>query len=506
MNDVDFLFVHPSTHCRAKGEGENDLVTFVIMPLGTIALANLLDRNGYSTKIFHTGVEQMRDRAFRIEQIFKDYSPSVVGIDLHWFVHSYDAIRIANIAKKKAEAFVVLGGFTASFYAEEILARFDFVDAVIKGDAEKPLLELMNRRIKGGLREVPNLVYREGEAIKSSGRRFIAGEDDLRELDYTSFELLSNHDSYMRTVTQTGDLDPQPWKIQTKRHSWVPMGRGCSTNCSYCGGGLDAHCSLTGRPEPLFHPKEKVVETLARFREMRIDSTYMDFDPYPDRKRHLELFQMIRKEKIDISSEFLLWSPSNRDFIREFAKTFNPLYSSLVLSPESGSEDVRKRNKGFYYSNDELFTWLENAKHELVPVKVFFASGLSWETRENYSETIELGEAILEGYPVVEMVSNPLVIEPASPRYLHPEKFGVNLKWRSFMDYYERFRRLAEGLPVESRLGYDTVWETESQIVENSMRFNERIASSQPTRWRMLSAGEDVLTFRKPRLNNPSQF
>ncbi|MBS7619985.1 cobalamin-dependent protein [Candidatus Bathyarchaeota archaeon] len=447
------------------------------MPLGTLALADFLDRHGYSTRIIHTGIEQLQNRSFKIEDIFKEYSPTVVGIDLHWFVHSYDAVRIAETVKEYSSAKVVLGGFTASYFAEEILSRFNSVDAVIKGDAEEPLIQFMRERDRD-LQEVPNLVYKEENIIKKSEKRFIADEAFLSKLDYTRFELLLNCENYFRLTTQTGDLDPQPWKVRVKRHAWVPMGRGCSVNCSYCGGGLDAQCLITGRNKPIFHPKEKVVETLRRFMEMRIDSTYMDFDPYRDRRHHLELFEMIRKEKIDISSEFLLWSPSNRGFITEFAKTFNPLYSSLVISPESGSEEVRQKNKGFCYDNKTLFDWLNDAKRESVPVKVFFSSGLSWETKENFNETIKLGKTILENYPVIEMVSNPLVMEPASKRYLNPEMFGVKLKWKSFMDYYGRFKRLAEGIPEDSRIGYETSWESEREIIENSIRFNKMVSST----------------------------
>jgi len=496
VKEIDCLFIHPSTHYRSKGPGLSDLVTFITMPLGTIALADLLDRHGYSTLIFHTGIEQMYDRSFNVADLFRRYDPSVVGIDLHWFVHSYDVIRIARVAKQHSEAFVVLGGFTASYFAEEILSQFRCVDAVIKGDAEIPLLELMKRRPGGRLDEVPNLLYRDGDSIRSSGGTFIADEDALGQLNYSNFKLLSNYDRYHRAINQSGDLDPYAWKIRLKRQAWVPLGRGCPVECSYCGGGLNAHRLLTGRRGPIFHPKEQVVETLARFEEERIDSTYMDFDPHPERRYYRELFEMIRKEKIDISTEFALWSPSDRAFIRDFARTFNPLYSTLVLSPESGSEEVRRRNKGFYYDNEELFTWLGSAKQELVPTEIYFATGLSWETAESFEETIKLAEAILDNYPVVTMSCNPLVMEPASPRYLQPEKFGIKPKIRGFIDYYNMFWGLAEGLPIETQIGYETIWQTEAQIIENSVRFDKVIASAQPRRWKRLMDGEEVLHFK----------
>jgi radical SAM superfamily enzyme YgiQ (UPF0313 family) len=499
LKEMDFLFLHPSTHYRFKGSKIEDLVTFITMPLGTIALADLLDRNGYSTLIFHTGIEQMYDRGFRVEEIFSRYAPTVVGIDLHWFVHSYDAIRIARIVKEHSDAFVVFGGFTASYYAEEIMSQFGCVDAIITGDAEIPLLELMRRGPGGRLDEVPNLYYREGDSIKRTEKRYIADEESLGQLDYGNFKLLSSHDKYHRAITQSGDLDVYPWKIKLRKHAWVPLGRGCPVNCSYCGGGSDAHCLLTGRRKPLFHPKEQVVETLARFEEEHIDSTYMDFDPYPDRRYFYDLFDLIRREKVDISTEFNLWSPSDRSFIREFARTFNPLYSTLVMSPESGSEHVREKNKGFYYSNRDLFRWLEDAKREQVQLEIYFASGLSWETAENFEDTIRLAEVILHDYTVVVMICNPIVMEPASPRYLQPQKYGIiNARFRSFIDYYNHHGLLAEGLPVESQLGYETIWQTEEQIIDNSTKFETVFTSMLPKRWRRLIEGEEALRFKEP--------
>ena len=498
MRDIDFLFVHPSTHYRVQGSGVADLVTFITMPLGTIALADLLDRNGFSTLAIHTGIEQMYDRGFQVEDLLRSYSPSVVGIDLHWFVHAYDAIRIAEIVKQNSDAFVLFGGFTASYFAEEIMSNFGCVDAVITGDAEVPLLEFMKKRQGGRLDEVQNLLYREGGSIKRSERVYIAGEDDLRRLNYGNFKLLKNHDKYHRAITQSGDLDVYPWKIKLRRHAWAPLGRGCAVNCSYCGGGSNAHCLLTGRRSPIFHPVEQIVETLAMFEEQHIDTTYMDFDPYPDRRYFSELFEAIRREGVDIGTEFNLWSPSGRAFVRDFSRTFNPVYSTLVMSPESGSEEVRRMNKGFYFDNHELFKWLEHARQERVQLEIYFASGLSGETPENFGETIDLAKAMIHDYPVVVMLCNPIVMEPASPRYLRPDEFGiVKMRLRSFMDIYDHHRRLAMGIPVESQIGYETIWQTEKQIIENSMRFEKEITSIQPRRWASLMNGEDVLRFRE---------
>jgi radical SAM superfamily enzyme YgiQ (UPF0313 family) len=252
---------------------------------------------------------------------------------------------------------------------------------------------------------------------------------------------------------------------------------------------------LTGREGPIYHPREQVVEILARFEEENIDSTYMDFDPVRDRSHYHELFKMIRDEGIDISTEFALWSPSDKAFVEDFAKTFNPLYSTLVLSPESGSEEVRRLNKGFYYDDETLYRWMDHTRDLGVPIEIYFASGLSGETPENFQDTMKMGKDIIDEYPVVSISCNPIQMEPGSKRFLEPEKYGVKLKFTNLMDFYNLFKNLSSGLSVESRLGYDTIWETEEQILENSMLFDKTFSETQPQRWKLLDEGRGELKF-----------
>jgi len=498
MKELDCLFLHPTTHIKSP-EGVDHL-TNVVMPVGTIALADLLDREGYGVRIFHTGVEQRRDRAFSVESLFKKYDASVVGIDLHWYVHAYDAIRIANIVKKLSNAFVVLGGFTATFFAEEILSRFNSVDGVICGDAEIPLLELLAHRSSGGLDRVPNLLYRDGESLKRSKGKYIADASDLDKLSYSNLSLLENSDEYSKvSISQCGDVGPFALGSELKTQGWFSMGRGCSMDCPYCGGGRNAYQILTGRDAPIFHSKERVVETLTRFEEMKISSTYIHFDPYPtDRRYYRELFAMIRDERVDIGSQFGLWALSDRDFLMDFRRTFNPLYSTISLFPRSGSEHIRKLNTSFYYDNEELLRWLSDAKHETIPTELYFTSGLSWETERDFEETIQLSKKIIEEYPmVVTLGCYPIELEPCCPRFLSPKDWGVTLKFRKFLDYYDTFKGYANGLPVSSRLVYETDHLSESQIIELSQRFNKIISSTYYDKWQKLMLGEKIFELRQ---------
>src|SRR3990170_5265893 len=90
---LDVLFIHPVVH--RKGQ-----LLHVIMPVGLFSLASTLKKNGYKTAIIHVGVEEIRNQDFSLLETIKRYNPDIVCIDLHWYVHTYEALEIAKLAKE----------------------------------------------------------------------------------------------------------------------------------------------------------------------------------------------------------------------------------------------------------------------------------------------------------------------------------------------------------------------------------------------------------------------
>ena len=83
------------------------------------------------------------------------------------------------------EAFVFLGGVTSSYFAQEILAEFPFIDAVVLGHGEGVVRQLLATLATGGdPKEVPNLALNiDGEAIETRGIPFAPGVlPDMNEL------------------------------------------------------------------------------------------------------------------------------------------------------------------------------------------------------------------------------------------------------------------------------------------------------------------------------------
>ena len=151
-DSLNLLFVHAprfSSHYRPYGP----YMTINLLPMGTFALADLAARNGYTTEILHMGLEWIKTGRFSPADHLKNKKVQVAALPLHWHQQSYDVLETARVIKQEQpDVLLVLGGATASFFHHEIMASYPQVDAIIRGDAEKPLLALMRSEVRQGRR------------------------------------------------------------------------------------------------------------------------------------------------------------------------------------------------------------------------------------------------------------------------------------------------------------------------------------------------------------------
>ena len=197
----DVIFIHPPAiyDFREKAIFPGPIaytvggstVQFIIPPVGMLSIADYVSRNGYSAYVDNLGERMMASPSFEVETYIKNLSTKVFAIGLHWCVHSQGAIEIARLCKKlHPDAMVVVGGLTATVFHEELLRKYGFVDAVVRGEAEKPFLALMQALEQhGDLAQVPNLTFRDGSGeIKSVP--LMQPSANLDEFDFTRLDLL----------------------------------------------------------------------------------------------------------------------------------------------------------------------------------------------------------------------------------------------------------------------------------------------------------------------------
>jgi len=483
---VDVLFIHvPKFKNYYRPIGEYIWINY--MPMGLLALADLLAREGYATEIVHLGVEWMEERDFSIIDYIAQRGPKVVALPLHWHHQSYEVIEYCRRIKEAFPGvFLLLGGLTASFFHREIIQGFPWVDAIIRGEGEIPLLRLAEAIMRGGdLADVPNLTWRNGEKVAENPLDYVASQEALDGLCFTNFALLKNSQTYINWV-----LLPFFVKGVSKKRNrlffslkspmfHLPVGRGCPVNCTWCGGGKAAQRLIADRQGVIFRDIEKVIASIKEAINWGYETMHISFDPYPQRPDYyLRLFSRIREERLKVEFFFESFGLPPKEFIDGFAQTFGPR-SLLALSPESGSEEVRRRNKGYSYTNQELWDCLEYTGEKGVKVDLFFSLGLPYEREGDLEETARLIAYIRRHFPHVQGIRTfTIEMEPGAPWQLQPEKFGVRTDLRTFSDFYYYHKEGGGGFGAFgyyipgyfSDLGEDAEWEFQRKLQEIKCR------------------------------------
>ncbi|MFA5139115.1 MAG: cobalamin-dependent protein [Elusimicrobiota bacterium] len=401
---MDCLFVH-------AGDG-----TF-LLPVGVLALADLLAREGLRARALNLSLARLKDRGFSLQAFLRKSRPRFVAIPLHWCKQSKAALETARLVKKTLpSARTVLGGFTASCFAERIMGSSPDVDFIIRGDAEEPLLDLVRGRAHD---RIPNLTWRQGKTPLA----YRTSQAMLDRLRFTNLELLEDADAYL---LESGNWvkDARTWTpCEAERVFHYCVGRGCLRNCSVCGGGGAAQKLLCGRRGILAKSAESVATDLARLRPYCVDRVHFAFGPEELEPYYIRLFGILRKKRSSLRATFEHWGLPGPKFLAAFSTTFAKP-SAMLLSPGSGSERVRRFNSLAAYSNADLERTLEAIGKAGIQPRSYFSSGYPFEKKEDLRRTRSLVER-LSRIPGFEPVHCPLELDPCSPAALSPERFGL---------------------------------------------------------------------------------
>jgi radical SAM superfamily enzyme YgiQ (UPF0313 family) len=481
--ETPVLYLHPAKQGVDYRPDANMGRFYGLMPVGIAGLVNVLRENGIPVRGVNYPQERQRDKNFNLKSWLRSrLGVRVILIDLHWYEHSYGAINTAQLCKQVLPwAWIVLGGLTASGFSREILEQFPEIDFIIRGDAEKPVLELVTRLLSAishstaqlRLGDIPNLSYRSEEGIIENTLSYTATTEELDTLNFADLDFMDHHAEYnvseyviLNTEKALKALETNPFKGR-----WLTSARGCRYQCSYCGGNKDAHKRLAGRTGLVTRSPHKLVDDLSKLTQAGVIQASMSFDLAEigvDYWR--EFFSLLRSSslKISIYNEFFqLPEPA---FIEDFAKSVDLSHACVVVSPLSGNEKVRRLN-GKHFSNRELFDTLEYLSRYNIFLLVYFSLNLPGETEETFKETLKLANEIYEFYPrtALRILNTVHTIDPYSPMNLFPDNYKIETSMTSFMDFYTYCREtlfnnpgarteLNRGFKLKDLDGKETNW------------------------------------------------
>lgn len=141
--------------------------------------------------------------------------PDVVGISSLFSAYHREVLRCAEAVRKRVDVPVVVGGAHASA-APRSLLESPAVDFVVRGEGERPLVELLRTLSStGDLGGVPNLAFRRAGAVVLNP---VQENFPLAELPHPDL----------------ADLEPGRYRLGRKPLAALLSSRGCPHRCSFC--------------------------------------------------------------------------------------------------------------------------------------------------------------------------------------------------------------------------------------------------------------------------------
>lgn len=445
MKNYDIVFIHPPRIIKPHGNHARfNRGEFIFVPMGVFAIADFLEKEGYAVKIINYPLEQYLNRNWTLTNFLKNINFSVCGIDLHWVHNSHGAIEIARIVKElNPNTKIVLGGFSASYYHDQILKYYKVIDGIIRGEGEIPLLKYIQKVSQNQpLDSVPNLSYRDpSNHIKVNPLSYTA--KTLDNLNFTNVSLLNNAKQYIKYSRNIMGI---PFNL--------PVGRGCPFNCPFCGGGQRAQQNLSGRNKVILRSPEKVIEDISNISDKyKVSSLFFGHGAYPANLKYWKrLFGLIQKEKYDISGDLEIWRlPFPKEMWKIFNKTFSRRHSSISISPRTMSSNVQQKiakicDPTFNFPESQINDLIKNANLFRTTLRIWLTVGYPFQTRLDILKDFIYGMKCLLKYgrsntKPITIMSEQYHIFPGSPAHESPESFGIKLKYKSFLEIADAFKR-----------------------------------------------------------------
>lgn len=471
----DLIFLHaPSVYDFRKDTTMfgpiSDVVpsspTFEMYPIGITSIAETLEQNGFNVQIVNVAYRMLQDFSYDPEKVIAAMNPTAFGIDLHWLPHAHGSIEIAKICKKHhPDIPVIFGGLTSSYYHEELIS-YPFVDFVVRGDStEEPTLQLM-KAIKYNLPfdKIPNLTWK-----KSDGSPVVNPLTHVpTDIDYVSVPCYSY---VIRSVFKYANLHNTLPYLDWLKYPITALltARGCTQNCSICGGSKFAYKKICNRDEPAYRSPKSLIEDIRLIKKLGRAPIFVLHDIRQAGEDYVnEFFSLLKKENIKNELVIELFWEAGDEY---FAKIANAVPKfSLEMTLETHIESIRKMNGKFACTNEQIEDTIASAyKYGCRKTDIFFMTGIPKQSYNQALECIDYCRHLLEkfnGDKRLALFIAPLApfLDPGCLAFEFPEKYG----YKKFCHTLEDHRQALTKPSWKHILSFETDSMTRDEIVRST--------------------------------------
>jgi radical SAM superfamily enzyme YgiQ (UPF0313 family) len=391
-------------------------------PLALLALAPVLERQGYAVEIIDSTVQaEFQQRVLsRLDQAV------CLGISIVTGPMIVEAIQLARAVKAVKPGFpVILGGWHPSTLAEQTL-KAGYVDIVVRGQGELTLGEIVPRLDAGqDLHGVMGCSFKtaDGRVVHNPNRPTAS----IRDLPPKSYHLV--------------DLEPYS-RLSGRRWITYTSSHGCPYDCGFC-----SNASLYGRAWNALPAERVVSEVVALVRTLRLDLVDIIDDNYlVEPRRGVEIAQGFLKAGerfewcIQTTANFLLrLSAGDLRLLRQSG------LSRVFIGAESGSDDVlRSVNKVRFQGRGVLHRVAQALYEAGITCTFSLIFGLPGESREDRRHTLRMLREIKSRFPTTEFHSNIYTPYPGAPNFRQAVEMGLRepATLEEWAEFYPKFQRL----------------------------------------------------------------
>jgi B12-binding domain/radical SAM domain protein len=441
-------------------------------PIGFASLSEYLERHGLKARIINVAMKMLKNEKFDVERLIQKNKPVAFGIDLHWMAHVQGTLALAEIIKRfHSDIPVILGGLSATYYHEELLRQYPFIDFVMRGDStEKPLVQLLQTIKRGGeFKNIPNLTYRdEKNRIQVNPLTHVPETLDEMTIDYSHI---------MRKVVRYADpTGYQPFiDWYTYPVTAVFTCRGCTYACRTCGGSAQTFRKMANRGKPAYRNPRYLAQDIFNVSDHLHAPVMIIGDIFqPGEEYGFTFLQEMKRKPMTNHIAFEFFVPPTRAQLKRIADSI--LNFNIEISPESHDEEVR-RAFGRPYNNESLERMIGDAVDlGSKRIDLFFMTGLPKQTYSSVLETVDYCHSLLErfrSYNKLFPFISPLApfLDPGSAVFEAPEKYGYRLLCRTV----EEHRQASLAPSWKYVLNYETEWMSRDEIVYSTYEAGKRL-------------------------------
>jgi radical SAM superfamily enzyme YgiQ (UPF0313 family) len=336
-------------------------------PLGTLYVASSLLQAGHNVK-FLNGAFMTHSEIINEVSTFQ---PDFAGIYSTTFGWDKARFTASALRKKIKNIFIAVGGPYPVAMQEHCLVDSPDIDAVVTGEGERTVVEMIDRLACGkNLEGVQGVVFRRtGEVVKNPPRPLIS---DLDSLPFPARELLGDAWDYV----------PPPATYKRRPVAVIMTARGCNRRCIFCFQ-IDKQRTKGIRYRSVDNVLEEIELCLKQgYREIK----FIDDTLAADYTRAMQIAKEIKRRKLDFT-----WFASAcvHQVDKPLLKAFKAAGCwAILLGAESGvQKNLNAIRKGI--TLEQTVKAVKAAKEAGLTVYTPFIFGIPGETFEEGLRTID---------------------------------------------------------------------------------------------------------------------